>query len=245
MTKTENDIEQQATRQELKKEIMAEMKHDARRKKVVHCLGCFALELLVIAIPVVFVAVMLAKTGLVNVPLLTSWLYRPNYPSRQVQPLVGSNAAEILIAQATRPKVNPNFGTMTVSFSEAQLTTIAQEGLTAAGSSLPLPMKSLQIAIDADSLELYGVSPQNGRDVTIMAKIVPSVDGGELKIDVKELKIGALDVPASASQMLTPLLDRSLGQTLVKSISQVGQLVGISFEKGIIRFDIVPKKTSP
>ncbi len=243
MSRTELDNQQ--TRQELKKEIVAEMKHDVRRKKVVRWLGCLGLLLALVAVPVIFVAVMLAKTGLVEVPLLTSWLYRPNYPARQVLPLVGSSASEILLAQATRPKVNPNFGTFTISFTEAQLTTIAKEGLAAAGDSLPLPIKSLQIAVDDDVIELYGISPRDGRDVTITARIVPSVDGGELKIAVKELKIGALDVPESASQLLTPLLDRSLGQTLASSIGQVGQLVGITFDKGVVRFEIVPKKSAP
>jgi len=238
------EMDNQEARQELKKEIMSEIKHDARRKKIVNCLGCLSLELLVLAIPILFVATMLAKTGLVEIPVMTNWLYRHNEPSRLVVPLAGSNTTEILIAAATRAKIDRNFGILKIGLSESELTTIAQEGLEVAGDALPLPLSSVQIAADDDVVELYVTSPRNGREVAIRARIIPTVEEGQIKIAVQELRIGALDIPAGVSKMLVPLLNSSIGETLSDSVSQIGRLVGLEVEKGIIRFHIVPKNIS-
>jgi len=239
MTKTE--LENPETRQALKKEIMAEIKQDARRRRLLNCLGCLTLELLAVLIPLVFVAVLLARTGLVQVPLLTSWLYRPVAPSRTVLPLAGSNTADILIAEISKPKVNPNFGTFKISFNESELTTMAKDGLNAAGDSLPLKVDSVQVAVDADAVELFATSPQKGRAVTIRIRFVPNVDGGKLKLTINELKIGSLDVPPGASGMLATLLDKSLASAMESGIGQLGQLVNIELAKGFLRVEIVPK----
>ena len=240
---TKIDLDNQEVRQELKREIMEELKHDARRKRLSRGLGCFLLALLLVAVPVLYVSSLLARTGLVEVPLMTSWLYRSSEPVRTVVPLAGSKTSEILIAEATRAKYDRNFGTFKISLSEAQLTTIAQEGLAVAGNTLPLEIDTVQIAVDNDAVELFVTSPRNGRDVTIRLRFMPTVDGGEIKITPKELRIGALEIPPGVSSALVPLLDRAIGKTLTEGISNIGQVVAIQTEKRVISFQIVPKNS--
>jgi len=220
---------------------MADIKHDARRKKMWGCFGCLALVLLTAAVAALFVLSLLAKTGLVEVPFMTRWLYHPSQASREVTPLVGSNSANILIAAATKAKIDRAFGTIKISFSEAEMTTMAKEGLAVSGASLPLPLKSIQVAIDADGVEIFAVSPRKERDVTILAHIIPTVEDGQLKLAAQKLVIGALEIPSSVNKILAPMLDRTISSALSSSISQLGQLVGIELADKTIRFQIIPK----
>jgi len=243
MIKSEND--DQISRQALKQEIMTEIKQDARRRKFINCLSCLLLEALVIFGLAVFVASLLARSGLVQVPFLTPWLYRPAQPERQVVPLAGYDAADILISEASKAKVDRLLGTFSIRLTESELTTIVKEGLDKFGGSLPLPLSSAQIAIETDVVELFAVSIQNGREVTVVAKVVPSVtEDGKLKLTPKELKIGSLSVPASANAMLAAVLAKVIGDALNSNIGGIGRLVDISLAKGVMTVQFVPDTPS-
>jgi len=237
---TKIDIGDQETRQVLKKEIIDEMQHDVRRRKVRNCLGCLFLVILAVTVPVAIVAVQLAKTGLVEVPLLTSRLYHPIQPSREVRPLFGAKASDILLAAASKAKPTLTLGLIKMSFTEAELTTLAKEGIAASGANLPIPLKSIQVAVDTDAVEIFAVTPQNGRDVTVRARFLPWVDAGQMKITPKELIIGGLSVPPSLSGALSLVLNKSLGNVLTTTINQVGRLVVVELDKGVLRLQIVP-----
>jgi hypothetical protein len=237
---TKIDIGDQETRQTLKKEIIDEMQHDVRRRKVRNCLGCLFLVILAVTVPTAIVSVQLAKTGLVDIPLLTSRFYKPTEPSREVRPLVGSKSSDILLASASRAKPTLTLGFVTLSFTEAELTTLAKDGIAASGNNLPAPLKSIQVAVDQDAVEIFAVTPQHGRDVTVRARFLPWVDAGQMKITPKELVIGGLSVPPSLSGALTLVLNKSLGEVLTSTISQIGHLVAVELDKGVLRLQIVP-----
>ena len=58
----------------MKKEILSEIRHDERQRKVAGCLFWLAVKLVILAIPVVLAAVVIAKSGFYEVPLLSGWL---------------------------------------------------------------------------------------------------------------------------------------------------------------------------
>jgi hypothetical protein len=237
---TKIDIADQETRQALKKEIIDEMNHDVRSKKLRNCLGCLFVIFLAVGIPVLFVAAQVAKSGLVDVPILTSRLYRPTQPTREVKPLIGSKSADILLAAASKAKPTLTLGLIKMSFTEAELTTLAKDGIAASGANLPIPIDSIQIAVDRDAVEIFATTPKDGREVTIKARFMPWVDSGRFKITPKELVIGGMNVPPSLSGIESIVLDKSLGDVLTSTISQIGRLVAVELEPGILRLQIIP-----
>lgn len=237
---TKIDIADQETRQALKKEIIEEMRQDARRRQTRKFFGCLFLVLLALAIPVLFVAAQVAKTGLIEVPFLTSRLYQPARPVREIRPLIGYSSTDILLAAASKAKPTLTLGLVRMSFTEAELTTLARDGIAASGTSLPVPIKSIQIAVDPDAVEIFAVTTKYGRDVTIRARFFPWVDAGQLKITPKELIIGALNVPPSLSGLESLILEKSIGNVLTSTINRVGRPVSIELEQGILRLQMVP-----
>src|ERR1700675_2015092 len=96
MTRIENVASLQ-DKEALKKEIRHEIRGEERRKKLASCGGCLLLVLLIVGTPVLLVAMFLAKTGFVEVPLLTRALYRPSTPLHVVMPFAGETADQVLM----------------------------------------------------------------------------------------------------------------------------------------------------
>jgi len=228
-------------REALKKEIVTEMKHDARRKKLLSCGGCLLLELIAVSVPFMLAAVVLAKSGFVQVPYLSSWLFKPAAPVRMVTPVVGANADQIVRSSALAAKFDQSTSVLTMKFTEGELTAMARDWLPALESSLPFQVKSMQIAVDPGVMDIFIVTPQNGHDTTIDIGIVPTVDAGALKLIFKDVKIGSFAVPNQLSAMLTPAIDRAVSEAMNKGLGAVGQLVKVDLRQGVIEFGIVPK----
>ncbi|MFA6603586.1 MAG: hypothetical protein WCT10_01935 [Patescibacteria group bacterium] len=234
MTRIEN--EDQSDREALKKEILTEIHHEQRRKKLLGCAGCLVLELLAVAVPLLLSAALVAKTGLVTVPVLTGWLYEPSQPARQVLPLVGSTGEQIAKTAALKSKYDALLQSLEISFSEAELTTIIRGSLAAAGAQLPVALSGTQIAVDPGHLEFYGLIDRPDRQATVRADIEPVVQNGQLKIKVTGLRLGALDIPDGLSGLFASVLDRVIGEALTSAMSGLGGLNSIVLEPGRMRF---------
>jgi len=237
MTRVENE-KQPTEREALKKEILQEIHGEERRKKLLSCAGCLALELLAVAAPLLISAVLIAKTGLVTIPILTNWLYAPSQPVRQITRIAGSTGEQIGRAEALKAKYDPVLQLLDISFTEAELTTLVQGSLDAAGGNLPFSVSNSQIAVEPGHLEFFGLLDRPDRKVTVRAEIEPSVQNGQLKIKVTGLRIGALGIPDSLSGLFSSLLERVLGDALTSAMAELGQLNSIELEKGRVLFRI-------
>ncbi len=242
MTRTE--VDSAADRQALKKEIVGEIKRDARQRKLFGCGGCLILALVVIAVPLIWVASIAARSGFVRVPLLSGWLYHPSQPARQVTPLVGSDSNAILKAVISANKYEPQTGIMTVRFTEAQLTTFVSQAVAARPDLLPFPVSSAQIAVDTTGVELFVISPQGSGSTTIKISVTPRVEKEKLELTVNEIVFGSLVVPDSIGNALVAAIDQKLNDALSASMADIGTLEGVKLEKGSLTVSFVPKITS-
>ncbi len=232
-----------ADREALKEEIKGEIRGDVQRRKFLSCGGCLLAAAMIVGATVVFAAVSLAKTGLVDVPALSGWLYRPNAPVRIVRPLAGSTSDAVMREVAAGLHYDSATGFMTVAINEAQLTTlVAHAVLSAPQGSLPFTVKSAQIAVEPDALELFAVVPRKNREATVLLRLRPSVAAGTIHIDVQELAIGQFIVPASFANALFSAFVEPAIEKGIANVGAVGTLVNVELSTGVVRLIIQPNR---
>jgi hypothetical protein len=241
MTRSSNHDSQD--HEELKKEIKDELKHEARRKKALGCGICSVLMLLLILTPLLLAAFIAAKTGFMDVPVFTKWFYRPTQPSRVVTRLAGYSGADVI---STIPaKVDYDFTTDTARmvFSEKEITTILDDSLRSEGGqeALPFTVRSVQVAIDEGEAEVYLVTQQEARDVTIRATFVPRIEEGLLRLDSTEVILGSLKLGDTMSRFVFGLLGKRLEESVNEGLAQIGSLESIDLSGGKITAVIRPR----
>lgn len=228
-------------RNEMKKIVRTELFFEIFRRKALSCMVQLAIMLVVLGVPAYFSAAFVAKAGLVRVPVLSSWLYEPAKPLRSVRPAQGVSNEVMLRAIGGRAKYEPITNLMTVSITEAELTTLAVSSLKGASSgSLPLAIRDLQIAVDSGVVEVFAVAPRDGYDTTMLLRFEPRIKEGSLELDLKELRIGAAKVPRSIAQFIASSVARIAIEALRGQLDATGTIAGVEVETGSLRFTIVP-----
>lgn len=228
-------------RESIKKEIKQEIRREERRRRLIGCGGLLLVVLLLIGVPALYVASLLAKTGFYDVPVLSKSLYKPSEPERTVVPLYGSKPDDIYRVLGTKVRYEPQTSQATFPVSESEITTIVQHSVAAAPpNTLPFPVRTVQVAIDPDKIEIYAISPQKNRDATVRIRFRPSVKGGELRADVQEIAIGSLVLPKKIGEMLFAAFGALVTDSVSTAVANVGRLVNIELDQGVVRFVIVP-----
>jgi len=211
MTISLSDNERVALRDEVKREIKEELRQEERSRRWHGFLIRVAVYLTVLGVSCVIGLVLLARTGLMTVPLLSSRLYHPVMPTRVVTPLVGSNAEVVWREVLASMKYDSLTGDATVSFNEVRLTTIVREGMTAQAESLPFKAEEGQIVLEDGTAELFFYTERSGRKVPVRLAFIPGVDlRGNLSMVVTEAKLGGADMPAMARDSMAKLLNSFL-----------------------------------
>jgi hypothetical protein len=231
-------------REELKREIRQEIRQEELKKKLAGCGGCLVAVLIVIGLPTLWIASLFAKTGFVEVPVLTSWLYKPAEPERVVLPLGGSTSESVMRTIAGRVSAAPHLGLLTVAARENEITTLLVHAVwSAQEKDLPMKIRNVQVAVDNGSFEVFIVSPRGRRDATVLARVVPSVAvDGTLKAEVRELRIGALEIPHWAAQGLASATIAAVSGTIQTEIAKVGSIVNVETKTGELDLVIAPKQ---
>lgn len=226
----------------MKDEIKQEIRKEDLRKKLVGCGGCLMLVLLIIGVPSAYVLAQLAKSGFVDVPVMSRALYKPLSPTRVVLPLYGSKPEDVYRVMATKVKYEPQSGFAKLPVSETEITTMVQNAIASAPpDALPFPVRSIQVAIDEESIELFAVSPQKNRDATVRIRFRPYVKGGELRAEVKEVSLGSLTLPKKVGEFLFNAFGSIVVGATSDALDDLGSLVNVELDPGSIRFVVLPK----
>lgn len=233
------DATSQDDREKLKQEIRDEIRRDAFRRQALGC-GCSVLVFLALTVlPAAYVAAQLAKTGFVDVPLFSRHLFHRSEPSREVLPLAGTPPdamAKVIAAGAT---YEPKTQNASVRISEAQLTTIVNDALRNAPTDImPFRVTSAQVAVDADAVELFLVTPQDGRDSTVKVRFVPGVRDGAFVGDVLSMEVGSFVVPDRIADGLFSAFGAYALSSVQSAIAGAGTLQSIDLAQGSMTFVI-------
>ncbi len=235
MTRIENAASFQ-DKEALKKEIRREIKVEERRKKLVGCGGCLLLALVVICVPLFLVAPFFAKTGFVEVPLLTRAVYRPSAPMRDVAPFSGETSDQVLAVLPHKITYDVAAAQLRLPISEQEFTTVMQRVATMKPSQLPFAVSRMQMVIEPNQVEVFAVSPRHGRDVTVRIRLVPRVRDGQLVIESPQVLLGGEAVPHFLAQPFFDYFAKSMMDQLRGAMDSVGRLVDIKLSEGAMTF---------
>jgi hypothetical protein len=153
------------------------------------------------------VTVVIAKTGIVDIPLISNWFYKKPEPIHRVKSL----AKEI--------DLNKRFsfskeGLVSLKLSEQDLTTLISQGLE---QNQDLPFANIQAAIVPEKIEFFGELTQPV-STYITLSIKPVIVSGKLNFYLTEFKVGNILLPLSVvEKMISNLLNEqieSLNQAL-------------------------------
>jgi hypothetical protein len=231
-----------ADREALKEEIKQEMRSEAVRRKAIGWLGCLVLTAVIVLVPSLWVASLLAKTGFVEIPFLTDRLYRPAEPLRPVRPLSGSNAEQVMRVIISRASFEPASSTVAFTMDEQQLTTFAQ-GYLADPKSLPFRASAVQAAIDPEFVELHFISVRSRRNATVRVRFVPEVRGAAPDLVIKEVVIGSLRLPLWLAEYTVGVLNAGNEKAIAEVFSGIGTLQNIKLHEEELTMDILtPQK---
>jgi uncharacterized protein YpmS len=232
------------TRQELRDEIKKEVKHQARRRVVMTLVLYLVFFALMLGLPFLLLAGVAAKTGLYDVPVLTSWLYDPPAPTRTVVPLAGSNSDDILASMTARASFNEVLGIVELSLSEQELTTLIKQSVAdaAEAETLPFPLESVQVALLGDGvMEFYAVTEREGNQAPVLLQVAPHAVNGALELETVDFLIGSFDVPDFMTDMILDAVTSSLTEGLEQGLAVVGGLDDIFVEEEKLRVELSPR----
>lgn len=174
-------------------DFYADLDKAKRRPGCFSCGGCLGLIGILLFAVVIGVAGLVAASGIVRVPLLSAMLYKEDpQPRRVVEPATATSFATLFAQVGTG-------GALTLT--EAQLTAALREP-TSAGQ---VPLKRGQLAIDRNSVELYGqvTTGEFGEPVIVR---VEGTMVNDTVIEATSVKVGYVDVPLQLAKFLAPLI---------------------------------------
>ena len=203
----------EALRERLRSEVTAEVQANMRRKgwrrfafRFGGCCGIYLVGL--IAIPAVALY-LIARTGLVSVPVFSARVDHARDPVRVVMAIGDADIATLVQREVQRAirQSGPSADRLTLSFSEGALTGAIRASLTASSGFSPLVRQHVQVAIDRDRVELFTRTAGIGAaETTVRIVGTPSWGDNRLVVRVHEVTIGSLGVPRFIAQRIADSL---------------------------------------
>ena len=190
-----------------------------QNRKFFSCGNCLLFFIIIILGCALFSAYVLAKSGLVEVPILSAKFYKEPQPEYRVKTenlttldkdlwtVISRNAKEQVLIQK---KVN-NFN-LDLKLSEEQLTNFLREEIRK-NDSLNKKIDFIQLAVKSDNLELF--TKLKAPRMYMILNLKPMIKNNKLEIAVEQFKIGNLKLPKFLGSLgLTFLLEKSLNNLL-------------------------------
>jgi hypothetical protein len=229
-------------RQELRSEVEEEVRSNLRRRtwrsallRVFGCCGIYLATLL--AVPV-FLAYLVARTGLIEVPFFSSRVAHERSASRTV--MASAVNAEQLLSEKLRsllPVRGEVPDQLTITLTESELTALLRSFLKGDARASAITRDTAQVAITADGIELFArVAGSGGRESTVLLRGVPSIQSaptgasgeGKLATEFREVAIGNLGIPRFLANTIAQSF---LSQLPVLKLGGEGPIPSLALER--------------
>lgn len=155
-----------------------------RRRKRRRGLGCCSLLSIVLLLSIFIGCAVVAKSGILEIPIFSDLFYRVPKPTHFVTVDVDANQELAVVTDLVS-------GTATFSITEAQLTQILRRSLSDYDS---VAISTAQAAILPEGIELFGLVVKPVR-VTVTALVTPVVENQQLTVAVKKVMLGNVSLP--------------------------------------------------
>ncbi|MFH1098928.1 MAG: hypothetical protein V1723_03340 [Candidatus Uhrbacteria bacterium] len=191
-------------REEVRTDVQTDLRRRTWRRAIFRCGGCCALYALGLFTVAVLVIVMIARSGLVAVPVLKDVITRERAPIRVVAAVSGR--PENLLAAKLNSLTSGSRAV--VSFSEAELTAFIRSFFIGR-SDIPESVRtSMQVAVTPEWIEIFARVPGvAGAQTTLRLRATPRIVDNRLAGDVHEVALGNIGVPTI---IISPILQRWL-----------------------------------
>ncbi|OGM01224.1 hypothetical protein A2480_01665 [Candidatus Uhrbacteria bacterium RIFOXYC2_FULL_47_19] len=223
------DGRQYVNRDELKREIKAELSHESWRRALKAITIYLVVFVILLLVPILGLTTMAARSGLVKVPLLSDWLYHPDLPERIVLPLTGTDPNDIMSIVAARTSFNSTTETLDMTISEQELTTLLSGVILSESevSNLPLPIKSVQTSFGDGLINVYALTGEDYNSVPLSIRLRPAVVGGLVWLKAEDLTVGSLSVPDAVANLMIKSVNASLNRAIEQGLGENGELRSI------------------
>lgn len=144
------------------------------------------------------IAILVAKTGVYQIPFLSSFYHvRPVTRSVDALPI----RPQVLLDRATsllQSTTSSNGGDVVVAFTEQEMTGALKGALQTSLKRPGVNVDQSQIVATPSGLEVTAFVRNETMSVHLFTKVIPIVQNGRLVLDVKEVYLGDIPVPASS-----------------------------------------------
>lgn len=211
--------------------------HDSRSRGTFSC----CLFLLVVFFCIIgFVVWQIAASGLVSVPVVSSFAYHEVKPTRVVSKGESvESVAETYFKTTLNERLIKGQGTLTdrsvhVSFSEAALTGSLQKAVQKSALSWIDFSRAQIVVLPNELFEFYVPVQYGGQTTTFTAHFSLQSDAGIFKLDLKDVKIGSSFLPSFLfAYTLQPFVNRELS-SLNQALSTYMHVDSLKTEEGIV-----------
>jgi len=230
MVRLETNLSSQLANQELERLIQVEAKKlrpADRAPKKRSCLSCFnCLIVLIVSIGILLslAAFLVAKTGLIFVPIFSDMFYRVPKPLHVVSP---AELKSVSWEDKLQQSWDGHSAGVKISLTEGELNQILQEGLMQMETeNSNLKVKHAQISIDTSGIEIFS-QLEKPREIYLIVDLLPTLQNDKWQLVLKEVRMGDLAVPKIFTSFFT--------KTLLEKINAIWEDVPLTIENLSLR----------
>lgn len=225
--------EKEKLKEEIRGEVISEMK-TKKRKKFFTC--CF-LKLLIVILVLGGITAIVAKTGMVDIPVFSKFFYKTPVPTQVISgETAGDKLFEDVLAQKIEQQIKSEKSIVdgqkvkiTLDFTEEELTGFLKD----AQENEDFPFSASQISINPEGMEFFGQFKELNKTFLTVA-IKPEVADGNFKISFEKIKIGNLSLPPAIGNFLINSFLKDQINSLQEIVSKNGKLDGVDLSDGKI-----------
>lgn len=228
--------------EELQKLIQHEAKKLRPQTKVIKkrpffsCFNCSLVVLVILLVLAGWLLSLVAKSGLLPVPVFSDIFYQTPEPIHWVKVSAGQSP-ELLLS--------PNLGSKILILKEENLTQMLQISIDQTNARQKrINIDFAQIAVDEEKVELF-VKFNKPVKVYLAIGLLPQLENQQLMFNTVSLKIGSLEIPiAWVGSFFDRLINRQLGNVLTdlplifKKINLASGEIKIDFEVDLSKINL-------
>jgi hypothetical protein len=229
MTRIESENRKSNQLDEMENEIerlKKQLKHK-QSKKFFNCGSCLIIFIIILLVLSAGAGFVMAKSGLWQMPGLTSYFYREPAPIYQVKSsefndnsLINRIKA-VAVSEAIKQRKSSNLA-ISFELSEEELSALLRTQLLK-NKSLAEQVNYLQIALAPGQAQLF-VRANNPKGLIVTLDFKPVVADGKLNFQVKSFKVGDLDLPGFFGKILVENIGAKTLNSILNSLSLVGKI---------------------
>lgn len=184
-------------REEVTAEVQSNLKRRVWRGRFLRCGGCCGLYAITLLVVPAIVIIFIAKTGIVDVPIVSARIGHTSAPTRIVEPTGRGDVEQLLSAKVQEAiRRGKAAGEVRIDLTEGELTQFIRVALRGQGGIWSAIGEQAQIVVSPEALELFGRAPGVGNAMTtIRITATPTIVNQRLAMEVHEVRVGALRIP--------------------------------------------------